>query len=278
MRLYVISALVIAFLAILFALQNTNLVTIQLFIWEYRQSLALILLGTLAIGVLIGILISFPAILRRNFKAARIQKQADHLTELVQAKEQTISQESQRVEATRQNYESLLQSLGVIEPTTGLLHHDRLRQAIATQLHHAQQQQAIAQPPNLTVLMFKVRPTLTDGYNANQALAAVARLLQQQASINTWFYSDGQGLFTATIPGLDLKTATRYGEELQAAILENPPTLPTGQPLELDVTVGGAIADAQSTLEANHLIEAAETALEQALQRGRNRLRMLQAS
>ncbi|MDB9528985.1 lipopolysaccharide assembly protein LapA domain-containing protein [Oscillatoria sp. CS-180] len=278
MRLYVISALVIAFLAILFALQNTNLVTIQLFIWSYRQSLALVLLGTLAIGVVIGLLVSVPAVIRRNLKAARMQKQADSLTELVQTKDQAITAESQKMSAVKQSYEELLKSLGVIEPTTGLIRQDLIGKAIATQLDHFKRQENLAQLPSLSVLIFKALPVLEDGYPLKKTFAAVAARLQQQASTKTWLYSDGRGLFTATISGLDLKTATSYAEELQAAILENPPTLPTGEAQELDVSVGGAIADTLTTIDGNHLLETAEHALDQALQRGRNRVRILQVS
>jgi len=90
MRLFVISALVIAFLAILFALQNNNLVTINLLVWRYQQSLALVLLATLAIGVLVGLLVSMPAIVRRGWRTARIKHQADELATQMQEKEQQI--------------------------------------------------------------------------------------------------------------------------------------------------------------------------------------------
>lgn len=277
MRLFVISALVVAFLAILFALQNTNLVTIQFFIWRYEQSLALTLLGTLAIGVVVGLLVSFPAILRRGRKIARTQKQADTLTELVQEKEQAVSTESHKIGVIKQNYGELLQTLGLIEPLTGLLQESLLRQAIATQIQTLKTSGDANQKRSLSVLQFKVKPTISDGYPPEEVFAAVARLLQKQASANTWFYSDGKGCFTATTLSLDMKAATRYSEELQAAILKNLPSTPAGQPLEADVTVGGAIADAKASADAHQLIETAEKAMEQALQRGRNRLRILQA-
>ena len=278
MRLFVISALFVAFLAILFALQNTNLVIIQFFIWRYEQSLALTLLGTLAIGVVIGLLVSFPAILRRGRKIARTQKQANTLTELVQEKEQAVTVESHRIDVIKQNYGELLQTLGLIEPLTGLLQDHLLHQAIATQLQKLKTPRESADGRSLSILQFKVQPSVTDGYRPEDIFAAVARLLQKHASANTWFYSDGKGMFTATALDLDMKTVTRYSEELQAAILENLPTAPTGHPLEADVSVGGAIADAKSSADANQLIETAGKALEQALQRGRNRLRILQTS
>ncbi|MEO1093786.1 MAG: lipopolysaccharide assembly protein LapA domain-containing protein [Cyanobacteria bacterium J06638_28] len=277
MRLFVISALVIAFLAILFALQNTNLVTIQFFIWEYRQSLALVLLGTLAIGIVIGLLVSVPAILRRSHKASRMRKQADSLTTLVEAKESAISTEAQKVEALRQNYGSLLTSLGLIEPVTGLLRHDLLQQAIATHVQHLKTNHA-EQLETLSVLLLKVQPHLADGQSLQDIFTATAKILQQRATTNTWFYSDGQGLFAATAPNLDVKTATRYGEMLQTEILEQLPVLAPGTNLEVMVSVGGAIADQQLSIDGHQVVATAEAALDQAMQRGRNRIKITQAA
>lgn len=277
MRLYVISALVIAFLAILFALQNTNLVTIQLFIWEYQQSLALILLGTLAIGVIIGLLVSVPSVIRRNVRVSRLQKQSESLTEQIEEKSREVHTEAQKTTAVRQNYEELLNSLGVLEPTTALIQQDLMPKAIATQLAQYQQQADVAQLPPFSVLIFKVLPVIADGTSWPTMLREVAKILQQRGTDHTWFYSDGQGQFAATNVGLDQKAVTQYGEDLQAAILESPPVLSTGKTMELDVSVGGAIANSTSAIDSPHLIQTAETALEQALQRGRNRVRILQA-
>lgn len=278
MRLYVVSALVIAFLAILFALQNTNLVTIQLFIWEYEQSLALVLLGTFAIGVIVGLLVSVPAVIRRNVRVSRLQKQTESLSQQVDEKVQAVNSEAQKTTAVQQNYEELLNSLGILDSVTGLIRQDLMPKAIATQLSQYQKQANVAQLPALSVLVFKALPVIADGHPLPEIFAGVAQILQQHASPNTWFYSDGRGHFAATNTGLDQKALTKYGEALQAAILENPPVLPTGKTVELDVSVGGAIADAGSTIDSSQLTQTADQALEQALQRGRNRVRILQAS
>lgn len=276
MRLFVITGLAIAFLAIFFAVQNTNLVTVQFFVWEYRQRLAVVLLSTLAIGVIIGLLVSFPAIIRRGQKASRNKKQADTLTELIQEKEQAVSAEAHRVEVVKQSYGNLLRTLGLIEPVSGLLREDFRHEAIANQIRALQSADATEQ--SLSLLLFKVQPGTADGYRPEDVFAGVAQQLQKHASTNTQFYSNGKGLFTATTVGLDMKAANRYSEDLQATILENLPTMPTGEAVEADVSVGGAIADHKTTIDANQLLSTAETALEQALQRGRNRLRILQAS
>lgn len=77
--LYLIIALVIAVLAVVFALQNSMLVTISFFSWTITGSLSLVLLATLAIGVLIGLLVLSPALLKKTFKSSSQRKRIDAL-------------------------------------------------------------------------------------------------------------------------------------------------------------------------------------------------------
>ncbi|NEQ99557.1 MAG: hypothetical protein F6K30_23105 [Cyanothece sp. SIO2G6] len=50
MRIFLVLAFVVAFLAIIFALQNASAVTVTIGIWRITASLALILLLTLGLG------------------------------------------------------------------------------------------------------------------------------------------------------------------------------------------------------------------------------------
>jgi uncharacterized integral membrane protein len=77
--LYLIIALVIAVLAVIFALQNSMLVTISFFQWTITGSLSLVLLATLAIGVLIGLLVLSPALLKKTIKSSSQRKRIDAL-------------------------------------------------------------------------------------------------------------------------------------------------------------------------------------------------------
>jgi uncharacterized integral membrane protein len=284
MRLYIVSALVIAFLAILFALQNNNLVTVYLFWGEYRQSLAVVLLVTLAIGVMVGLLVSMPALMRRGWRVTRLQKQTDSLTEQIQEREQTLAAESRKVQAIHDSYRSLLTTLDLIEPTTGLLHQSQLSKALGRQMQHLQAEatstsQKSGEPtPSLSVLMLQVNLPPLDGTPPQQMWRAIAQTLQRQASVDTWFYSDGEGLYVAATPGLDSTATSRYGETLQQTILDQPPVLADGRQVVPEVSVGGAFTHAIATLDAPQLLETAQTALSQAQQRGKNRLRVLETA
>ncbi|MDA0864834.1 MAG: lipopolysaccharide assembly protein LapA domain-containing protein [Cyanobacteria bacterium] len=276
MRLYIVSGLAIAFLAILFALQNTNLVTINLLGWQYQQSLALVLLLTLAIGVIVGLLVSTPAVIRRGWRVSRIQKQTDTLTGLLQKTEQQVSTETQRVQSVHQRYQALLSALDLKETTTGLLHSSILKQALGRQLAAlmaVDRDRALS----FSLLMLKVQCDLVDGVDRKQLWQGLTKHLQSAATDQTWLYSDGQGLYLATVAGLDAKAPSQYSETLQSAILEAPP--PVAAPNStLEASVGGAIASTAAPVDALQLINTAQTALAQAQERGRNRLRFLEAT
>lgn len=72
--LYLIVALVIAVIAVVFALQNTLTVTITFFVWTVTGSLSLILLVTLAIGAVIGMLVLAPSTVKNSLAASGHRK------------------------------------------------------------------------------------------------------------------------------------------------------------------------------------------------------------
>lgn len=84
---YLIVALVIAVIAVIFALQNTVTVTISFLAWEVTGSLSLVLLITLAIGAIIGLLVLAPSTIKHAFSASGQVKRISTLEkELEEAK------------------------------------------------------------------------------------------------------------------------------------------------------------------------------------------------
>lgn len=71
---YLIFALLIAVIAVIFALQNTMTITISFLAWEITGSLSLVLLITLAIGALIGLLVLAPSAIRSRIAVSRDRK------------------------------------------------------------------------------------------------------------------------------------------------------------------------------------------------------------
>lgn len=99
---YLILALVIAIVAVIFALQNTATVTIGFFAWQVTGSLSLVLLVTLAIGVVIGLLVLTPTAVKNSFQVSGHRKRittlekelADH-----KATVQRLNEEKQKAAA-----------------------------------------------------------------------------------------------------------------------------------------------------------------------------------
>jgi len=71
---YLIMALIIAILAVIFALQNTMTITISFLAWEVTGSLSLVLLITLAIGVVIGLLVLSPSAIKNSLAVSSNRK------------------------------------------------------------------------------------------------------------------------------------------------------------------------------------------------------------
>lgn len=71
---YLVLALLIAILAVVFALQNITAVTISFFAWQVSGSLSLILLLALAIGFLVGILVMLPSSIKSKMQLSNLRK------------------------------------------------------------------------------------------------------------------------------------------------------------------------------------------------------------
>ena len=109
MSILLILALLIAIIAVIFALQNTTAVTVAFFVWQFDQSLALVLLLTVAVGVLIGIFTVLPGAARSKWRLNSQRKKIDNL-------EKTLQQEKiQREDALRQL--EVLKNPPVVTPT-----------------------------------------------------------------------------------------------------------------------------------------------------------------
>ena len=83
MSLGLVLALIIVFLAVAFSLQNHEPITIQFFAWTFEGSLVLVLLTTLALGVIISVLASLPSQIKKNRLIAQQHKTISDLERLL---------------------------------------------------------------------------------------------------------------------------------------------------------------------------------------------------
>ncbi|NJN04647.1 MAG: LapA family protein [Leptolyngbyaceae cyanobacterium RM1_1_2] len=266
-------------MAILFAVQNNNLVTINLLVWQFRQSLAVVLLATLAIGVVIGLLVSMPALLRRNWRNSRFKRQVDSLETQITTAQQDLTAQSEKRGAMRQSYSTLLGSLGLLDGLTGLLAQKSLPQTVSSLLRRLYTEVEDPHYRSVCLFLMQAQPADSTGILETQEKLlwrAIADILQQNAAVDSWLYSDGKGQFACTAAGLDEKQSADYGEALQAFVVKNPVRLQDDSIVEMNLSVGGAIASRSHPTDAATLLQQAAEALAQAQQRGRNRFRLVQ--
>jgi len=79
MQSFLIVALGLAVLTVIFALQNAIPVNVTFLVWEFEGSLALVLMLTFALGALVSSLVSIPAIVRRRSAMSNQHKKIEEL-------------------------------------------------------------------------------------------------------------------------------------------------------------------------------------------------------
>lgn len=100
MRIFLLFALVIALLAVIFALQNTQVVSINFLAWTFQSSIALEMIVTLIAGVLVGILAMLPSSIRSQLQiSSKKREKAGLETSLAQAQDQVATLQRQLNEA-----------------------------------------------------------------------------------------------------------------------------------------------------------------------------------
>ncbi len=125
MPLLLIFSLVIAFLAILFAIQNTDVTPIHFLFWETEGSLALVLFIALVAGALISYLATAPGQIKQRMtisnqrkRIAEVEGQLTSTQEELQGTQEQLQQieDVSQVEGEKQTEESTSTDEGEISP------------------------------------------------------------------------------------------------------------------------------------------------------------------
>lgn len=91
MRALVIVGIVLAILLAVFALQNNVAVAVSFLFWRFESTLALVLLFSLAVGVITVILVTIPANWRRRGASSRQRKELTELQKKVEEQNKKIA-------------------------------------------------------------------------------------------------------------------------------------------------------------------------------------------
>jgi diguanylate cyclase (GGDEF)-like protein len=284
MQLFIVLALAIAFLAVLFALQNQAVVAISLFVWTFDEPLAVVLLVTLVLGVLIGLLVSIPSLIRRNWSIARQKKQIEGLEYQMQQHQTELGaiavshQEEQK--RVGQSHQNLLTALAITEPVTGLLNATTAPQAASYLLQQSQQQPELQSVCAYVIEQNELQAAAVpqDQVLQQSVVRAIAHRLQTCAMSRSWLHADGGGRLICLTPGLTAKSALDYGETIRTALSDAPLTLENGTSVPANISIGGAIAESADKIDGALLLQQAAQALDSAKRRGQNRFRLEQIS
>lgn len=79
MQIFLILAVLLAIIAVIFAVQNVTVVSISFFVWSIDVSLAVALLIALGAGVLIALLLSIPGKIKDSLNSATSKKKYANL-------------------------------------------------------------------------------------------------------------------------------------------------------------------------------------------------------
>ena len=109
MQILLIFSFAIAFLAILFAIQNTDIISIRFITWETQGSLALILFIALGAGALISYLATAPGQIKKRMT---ISSQRKRIAE-VEGQLTSTQEELQGTKEQLQQLEEMSQTEGV---------------------------------------------------------------------------------------------------------------------------------------------------------------------
>ncbi|NJM97368.1 MAG: LapA family protein [Phormidesmis sp. RL_2_1] len=281
MPFLIVAAIVIAFFAIAFALQNNTLVSINLLVWQYQGSLAIVLLSTLAMGVLIGLLVVIPALLKRGWHISRTKRQAAELESQLTTREQELSSQSRNHERLRQSHENLLQALDLTDTNTGMLDARVLPQTLSALIRQMKLQPGNAKFDSIGLLIVEAHrkqplgDVSTTAQQNAQLDVAIAAIIRRSVTLDTWLYCDSRdengAQFMCVLTGMDKTALHQYGQALRSALIEKPLALAPHTVVAVEVKVGGALADRHHpTNEEQIIIGKAYQALSEAGKRALN--------
>jgi uncharacterized integral membrane protein len=115
MQIFLVLALIIALVAVVFTIQNTALVTVTFLVWDLEHSLAFVVLLAILAGVLISQFVAMPGKLKRKLEITnQLKKIKDMETELMSSKVK-LEALKQEVDIYRSKLEGPLEEISVSE-------------------------------------------------------------------------------------------------------------------------------------------------------------------
>lgn len=274
MILLVIVGLVMAIGAVLFALQNAAVVTINFGIWQLEQSLAVVLIVTLGIGIIISMLLSVPTIIKRGWQNRDQKNQIKELKQQLKTNNQAVLQQQQSSLAQQESQQELLQAFSFADEATGVLNKKTMVKLTDHLLQQMQQQHKNPRYSSLVVMLFSFDPAKSQRNIAelggeNAVYKAIAKRLRNAVTDDSFVGITERKRFISLGLGMQGTEVGEYAAYLQHKTTESPLQKTDGAMLPLKMTVGGVVVDPADTVDSRSILKQAEQNLEQALAKGR---------
>ena len=274
MVLLVVIGLVMAIVAVLFALQNAAAVTVNFGVWQLEQSLAIVLLATLGLGIIISMLLSLPTILRRGWQNSQQRSKLEELKQQLKAKNQTTLQQQQSSLAQQESVRELLQAFSFADEVTGVLNKNTTIGLTEHLLKQMQQQPQNPRYGSLVVMLFSVDPAksslnFADLGSENSVYKAIAKRLTNSVTADSFLGITERKRFINLVLGLKGTEISEYSGYLQNVVTEAPLQKADGVMLPIKMSVGGVVIDPTDEIGSRSALRQAEQNLEVALGKGR---------
>ena len=308
MVLLVIIGLIMAIVAVLFALQNAALVTINFGIWELEQSLAVVLIGTLGLGIIISTLLSLPTIFKRGWQNSQQQQKIESLQRQLKAKNQETLEREQFGIFQQEALEEILRAFSLTDEVTGVLSKNT---TVKLTEHLLQQLTLNPRYSSLVVMLIAIEPgkssrsfadlgsqrllrarlfqsrqssKTTNWANAlqttepaltvseNAVYKAIAKRLKNAIAVDSFLGITERRRFISLAFSLKGTAVNEYVTYLQNSVTESPLQKADGVLLPLKMTVGAVVVDPTDTVDGRQILKQAEHNVEKALVKGRGNL------
>lgn len=271
----IILGVIIAIFAILFAFQNATTVVISLGTWQFEESLALVLLITLGIGITISLLLSTPTIIKRGWINSRQKRKIIDLETNISNQEQELAKQSEYSKLLKENHQEVLHAFSLTDLATEFLNPEASLTLVTYLLQQIKTRINNPHYSSLSVFLLSVEPAKSNHDIStieweNSINRAIARRLSHAINSNSFLGITEQKYYVCLTLGLTGQQANEYSEYLIEQLTQSPLTKADGTTMPLKVYVGGAIADPADQIDSDSFLEQAEENLEQAAERKRN--------
>ncbi len=270
----VIIGLVMAIVAVLFALQNAAVVTINFGTWQLEQSLAIVLIATLGLGIIISMLLSLPTIFRQRWQNSQQTSKISELQTKLKTNNQSTLRQQQSNIAQREAIQELLQAFDFADGVTGVLNKNTTIKLTEHLLQQMQLQPKNPRYASLVVMLFSLDPAksqrnFADIGSENAVYKAIAKRLRSAVTPDSFLGITERKRFISLVLGLRGMEVTDYVAYLQEKVTESPLQKADGVLLPLKMSVGGVVVDPTDSVDSRNILKQAEQNLENSLLRGR---------